>query len=208
MPRRGKIIKVENQEAKNDKVLTKALLAMFLAAGGSLALSRMLPIMSLKVATTILGLRMAAKRLAIAHSKTYDLKDSRIKQPYPLAPTSEADRLLIAATALNLLATISRHTQANLLVGSSYNAAVVKAIKTSSSAISRTATTETFKAYNQQYSANHASLPGNVVWNALLDKHVCQRCADLEGSKWPAASDHPMPPMHINCRCTLYYTTY
>jgi Phage Mu protein F like protein len=75
--------------------------------------------------------------------------------------------------------------------------------------LSRTATSETVDAYNDEILRQNAWIEaqGYVVietWSAILDKTTCRECAELDGQSVvrPAHFDDP-PPLHPNCRCIL-----
>jgi SPP1 gp7 family putative phage head morphogenesis protein len=42
-----------------------------------------------------------------------------------------------------------------------------------------------------------------VMWLATLDKKTNPKDASLDGKRWRIDEDHPIPPLHPNCRCTL-----
>jgi hypothetical protein len=41
-------------------------------------------------------------------------------------------------------------------------------------------------------------------WHTTEDERVCPECGPLDGLTWEA-TDGPMPPLHVNCRCTRVY---
>ena len=42
-----------------------------------------------------------------------------------------------------------------------------------------------------------------IRWNAMRDKRTCADCWNLHGRVWKATEPHPVPPLHVQCRCYL-----
>ena len=47
-----------------------------------------------------------------------------------------------------------------------------------------------------------------VMWSATLDNLTATKDADLDGIVWGIKENHPMPPLHPNCRCVLINVPY
>ena len=47
-----------------------------------------------------------------------------------------------------------------------------------------------------------------VMWSATLDNLTATDDADLDGIVWGIKENHPTPPLHPNCRCTLINVPY
>lgn len=47
-----------------------------------------------------------------------------------------------------------------------------------------------------------------VMWSATLDNKTAPEDASLDGKVWGINEDHPIPPLHPNCRCVLINVPY
>lgn len=47
-----------------------------------------------------------------------------------------------------------------------------------------------------------------VMWSATLDSETNPEDASLDGKVWGINEDHPVPPLHPNCRCVLINVPY
>ena len=47
-----------------------------------------------------------------------------------------------------------------------------------------------------------------IMWSATLDNLTATKDAELDGIVWGIKENHPMPPLHPNCRCVLINVPY
>lgn len=67
------------------------------------------------------------------------------------------------------------------------------------------ARTETLNAFNQGAELRYAQAGvGTLEWLSAHDPpRVCEECLALDGTTFRVKSNHPRPPIHPNCRCTV-----
>lgn len=69
----------------------------------------------------------------------------------------------------------------------------------------RVINTETAKAVSSAQAEIYRSsgVVKRVMWDATLDNDTANEDRKLDGKTWEIDEDHPIPPLHPNCRCCL-----
>lgn len=191
--RHKRLLKVEKQ---NKKKLSAALALLFLRVKSPNTLLFQVPFIVTAIRREIASLHGPARELA--NRDTASITDA-------VSTESTTNDLLIASAAMGLVSTVVARTQVAISEGEGFRDAIETALEASEARAGRIATTETFTAYNTQWRANLEGEKGEWVWDALLDKRTCSRCASLQGRRWKLLSDVPACPVHANCRCIVRF---
>jgi SPP1 gp7 family putative phage head morphogenesis protein len=149
-----------------------------------------------------------ARQLRWTHARAGELAAAHLpaKAAQQTKREEHLEELAVDAAAGALAATLVRSVLVKMALDEEKTLveAAREAARENLSSITRTADTELYGAYNDAYASRAKNSGGDLLWVAILDKHTCDNCDEMDGQTAPASEGFKVnPPLHPRCRCTI-----